>query len=83
MSFTLEQPLQSFADKLCLIGVKWVDFDPLPKGTNRCFISYTTAGYKPTEYIIYYIYIYIFIFIYIYIYIDSHLSNVISEMKWA
>eukprot|EP00830_Metopus_es_P015123 TRINITY_DN4251_c0_g1_i2.p1 TRINITY_DN4251_c0_g1~~TRINITY_DN4251_c0_g1_i2.p1 ORF type:complete len:500 (+),score=89.87 TRINITY_DN4251_c0_g1_i2:417-1916(+) len=47
LSLTLELPITKLTETLCDAVIKWVDFDPIPKCTNRCLILMTTNGYKP------------------------------------
>lgn len=47
LSLTLELPITKLTETLCDAVIKWVDFDPIPKCTNRCLIMMTTNGYKP------------------------------------
>jgi len=37
------------SEELCVVAVKWIDFDPLPKCTNRCIVMLTTNGFKPSS----------------------------------
>ena len=47
LSLTLELPIAKLTETLCNVIIKWTDFDPIPKCTNRCLIIMTTNGYKP------------------------------------
>lgn len=44
---TLELPVPELNEGLCIVAVKWLDFDPIPKCTNKCIVMLTTNGFKP------------------------------------
>lgn len=50
MSFILEDsPLYKLSESFCNILINQINFEPLPKCTNRCNIIMTTDKYKPNE----------------------------------
>jgi len=42
-------PGLEIAEELCVVAIKLIDFDPLPKCTNRCIVMLVTNGFKPTS----------------------------------
>eukprot|EP01022_Parablepharisma_sp_SALTPOND_P013408 TRINITY_DN1793_c0_g1_i1.p2 TRINITY_DN1793_c0_g1~~TRINITY_DN1793_c0_g1_i1.p2 ORF type:complete len:578 (+),score=96.29 TRINITY_DN1793_c0_g1_i1:1186-2919(+) len=39
--------MTKLTESLCVVVVKWVDFDPIPKCTSRCLLMLATNGFKP------------------------------------
>ncbi len=39
--------MTKLTESLCTMVVKWVDFDPIPKCTDRCVLILATNGFKP------------------------------------
>jgi hypothetical protein len=52
LSITLEDvPVYKLSESMCNIVIHNVNFDPLPKCTDRCSIMLTTDKFKPEEYL--------------------------------